>query len=129
MGDRPSRNDLLRAVSGFLENELMPGLEGVQRFHTRVAVNALGIVIRELENEQEQLPERHSRLCALLEREPESTVDPEELNRHNEAMEVQLCQRIRSGAADESSPWRERLLEHLRLDVAERLAIANPGYR
>ena len=43
-----------------------PELEGVRRFHARVASNALGIVSREIEHEAESLPALYARIAALL---------------------------------------------------------------
>lgn len=133
MADRPTRVDLLRAVQDFLD-DLLGDLEGVRRFHARVASNALGIVVRELETEAAHLPRQHERLCALLGRAPEPQASPAELASRNEALEAELCQRIRNGDADlepshESGPWREQVLEHLRRSVAERLAVNDPGHR
>ena len=46
--EKPTVRELLEAVQKFLERDLLPELEGVRRFHARVAVNVLGIVQREL---------------------------------------------------------------------------------
>ncbi|GAA5232337.1 hypothetical protein FOZ76_16870 [Verticiella sediminum] len=43
----PSTDALLAAVITYLEQDLLPGLEGYHRFQTRVAANALKIVLRE----------------------------------------------------------------------------------
>ena len=55
--DRPTKQELLAAVRSFLEKDLLPELEGVRRFHARVSINALGIVLRELELSRERLLE------------------------------------------------------------------------
>ena len=46
--DRPTVPELVEAVREFMENEVQPNLEGSVAFHTRVAVNVLRIVEREL---------------------------------------------------------------------------------
>ena len=46
--DRPTAPELLEAVREFLERDVMTSTEGRTAFHARVAVNALGIVEREL---------------------------------------------------------------------------------
>ncbi len=46
--DRPSAAELLEAVREYVESDVQPALEGRGAFHARVAVNALGIVEREL---------------------------------------------------------------------------------
>jgi hypothetical protein len=128
MGERPTKIELLQAVGRFLDEELMPELEGVHRFHTRVSANALAIVAREIEWERPHLEAQFRRLCALLERAEEAPADLSELDAAVDAMEADLCARIRLGSADEGE-FRGRLLEHLRETTRERLKVANPRYR
>ena len=125
--ERPTKQELLRAVRSFLEQELMPELEGVRRFHARVSVNALAIVLRELELEGEQRPAQHARLCALLGCADAPPPDPHALDLAVEALERELCTRIRAGFG-EAPEVRARLLAHFRATVAERLAVSNPSY-
>ena len=106
----------------------MPELEGVRRFHVRVSVNALAIVLRELELEAEQRPAQFARLCGLLGRSEAPPSDPRALDRAVEELERELCARIRAGFGDEPDD-RARLLSHLRETAAERLAVSNPSYR
>ncbi len=47
--DRPTASELVEAVREFLEHDVMAATSGRVQFHTRVAVNALNIVQRELE--------------------------------------------------------------------------------
>ena len=49
MNDQPSAEELLRAVERFLEHEVVPRLEGVPKFHARVAANVVAMVAREIE--------------------------------------------------------------------------------
>jgi hypothetical protein len=46
--DRPTAQELVEAVREFLERDVMAATEGRVQFHTRVAINALGMVEREL---------------------------------------------------------------------------------
>src|SRR6185295_8845357 len=63
--DRPTAGELVEAVREFLERDVMAATEGRVQFHTRVAVNALGIVEREL-IEGPAIAEAHAaRLAAL----------------------------------------------------------------
>jgi hypothetical protein len=125
--ERPTVQELLRAVRSFLEQELLPELEGVRRFHARVSVNALAIVLRELELEGEQRPAQHARLCALLGRTDAAPADPRVLDLAVEALERELCTRIRAGFG-EAPDARAHLLAHLRATAAEHLAVSNPRY-
>ena len=47
--DRPTAAELVAAVREFLERDVMAATEGRVQFHTRVAVNVLGMVERELD--------------------------------------------------------------------------------
>jgi hypothetical protein len=47
--DIPTASGLVEAVREFLERDVMPVVDGRVQFHVRVAVNALGMVERELE--------------------------------------------------------------------------------
>ena len=124
MQDRPTITELLDAVRGFLESEVIDALDGTAKFHARVAANVLAIAQRELELEPAQLIAEWQRLDALLGPAalPEDrTVLRERLRSRTE----DLCDRIRSGAADDG-PWRSAVLEHVRATVREKLAVANP---
>jgi aminoglycoside phosphotransferase (APT) family kinase protein len=46
---RPTASELLQAVREYLTTQVMPATTGQLAFHARVAANALGIVMRELE--------------------------------------------------------------------------------
>ncbi len=128
MGDRPTTGELLEAVRRFLDEELGPELEGVHRFHARVASNALAIVAREIELGRGHLEAQHARAAVLLGRAGAPPADRDALDAAVDALERELSERIREGAAD-APEVRRRLLEHLRETTRERLAVANPKYR
>lgn len=124
MQDRPSAAELLDAVRGFLETDVIPALEGRKQFHTRVAANVLAIVARELALEDGQLESEWRRLDGLLGvAEMPEKGDPlrESLRARTEA----LCERIRRGDAD-GGEFAHRVLAHVRETVREKLAVANP---
>lgn len=128
MQDRPDARELLEAVRIFLEEQVVPALEGTRQFHARVAANVLAIVGREIAAGDDPLRTQWRRLTRLL-RLAEGPV-PEGLAAVRIAvrnLEERLAERIRNGDADEG-PWRSEVLEHLRLTAAERLAVANPKY-
>ena len=116
--------ELLDAIRGFLEAEVMPGLDGRKQFHTRVAVNVLAIVGRELALEDAHLAAEWRRLDELLGASPmPEKGDP--LRAAIRARSESLCELIRRGDADEGELAR-RVLDHVRQTVREKLAIANP---
>ena len=56
MGDRPTPAELAEAVREFLEREMLASVNDQRlRFRTLVAINALGILQRELESPGEDL--------------------------------------------------------------------------
>jgi hypothetical protein len=123
--DRPNATELLDAVRGFIESDLMPALEGRRQFHARVAANVLAIVQREIELEPQHLAAEWQRLDALLGGEDlptERTAALQALRARNET----LCELIRAGGADEGQERRGAVLRHVRQTVEEKLAVANP---
>ena len=124
MQDRPTAVELLDAVRGFVERDVIPALDGTAKFHARVAANVLAIVARELQLADGHLAAEWQRLDALLGAAPlpaEAAARAELLGQRTEA----LCERIRAGDAD-AGPFRDALLAHLGATVREKLAIANP---
>jgi Domain of unknown function (DUF6285) len=114
MQDRPSPVELLEAVREFLESDVMRSVEGRVRFHTRVAVNALGMLERELRLGPElDAAERH-RLVALL-------------GRDGDLLELtaELASRIRDGSLDNR---RDEVVAAVRDSVRAKLLVANPDY-
>lgn len=129
MQDRPDARELLDAVRGFLEEQVVPALEGTRQFHARVAANVLAIVGRELANGERVLRDEWQRLVALLDvAGEEPPADGAALLAAVQALNGELAARIRTGAAD-ADPWRAQVVRHLRITADDRLAIANPRYR
>ncbi len=62
MQDRPTMNELLEAVTHFLDEEVVPSLTDSRQFYCRVATNVLRTVLRELDAEEEQLTAEWERL-------------------------------------------------------------------
>jgi hypothetical protein len=114
MQDRPTAAELVQAVREFLERDVMEATEGRVQFHTRVAINALGMVERELTLGPELLAEQRTRAAALL-------------GPADDAMfqERELAARIREGALDDRL---DEVRAHVRETVREKLLVANPGY-
>jgi hypothetical protein len=127
MQDRPTYEELLDAVRGFLERDVVPALEGTRKFHARVAANVLAIVRRELAAEPEQLAAEWGRLDALLAFEPLPT-DLTSLKGRLQERTRNLCARIQAGEAD-TGEFRQAVMAHVRETVREKLAVANPKLR
>jgi Domain of unknown function (DUF6285) len=104
--DAPTAAQLVEAVREFLEGDVMAATEGRVRFHARVAGRVLAIVQRELEAGDGPAQAHAARLAAL------GAADG-------------LAAAIRSGALDDR--WDE-VAAAVRATVADKLAVANPGY-
>ena len=125
MNDRPDAGELLRAVERFLESDVVPALDGVHRFHARVAANVVAIVARELETQEPHLRSEWEGLSRLLD---DPSPLPEGIAAQRAAIihrNEEVVRRIRAGAADEG-PWREALLAHLEGVVAHKLEVSHP---
>jgi|FLYL01.1.fsa_nt_gi hypothetical protein len=125
MQDYPTYQQLLEAVAGFLEAEIVPSAPGARGFHARVAANVLRIVRRELETEEQALADEWRRLDDLLGTEPK----PPTLAALRDALRrrtEELCARIRAGEAD-SGEWAGRVFDHVRRTVRDKLAVSSPA--
>jgi hypothetical protein len=125
MNDRPDAGELLRAVERFLESDVVPALDGVHRFHARVAANVVAIVARELETQESHLRSEWEGLSGLLD---DLSPLPESLEAQRAAItrrNEELVRRIRAGAADQG-PWRDAVLSHLERVVAQKLEVSHP---
>src|SRR5262245_44268576 len=128
MQDRPTVLELLAAVRGFLEDDLVPSLEGRRRFHALVAANVLAVVERELAGEEEQLARQWERLAGLSGLDP--TARPQALGALRAEvrnLETRLAERIRAGGVD-AGDAAARVRAHVRATVLEKLAVANPRF-
>src|SRR2546421_10659506 len=106
--DMPDARALVEAVREFLERDVMAATEGRVRFHTRVAVNVLGMVERELALGPAQA-EAHAAALARL----------------GVADEAGLARAIRDGTLDGRL---DEVGAVVRDAVRAKLAVANPGY-
>jgi Domain of unknown function (DUF6285) len=126
MQDRPTKEELLEMVEGFLGSDVLPRTEGRVRFHVLVAINLLAMVRKELDLQQAHLAAEASGLAKLLAEPapaPESAGNklPDFVRRGNE----RLCEAIRKGAFTAPQP-RAALYRHLHATLDDKLAVANP---
>ncbi len=104
----PSAAELVEAVREWLERDVASAVDGRLRFHTRVAVNMLAMVEREMELGPEQRRAHERRLAAL-----------------GVADDVALARAIRAGELDDRL---DEVRAALRAATADRLLVANPKY-
>jgi uncharacterized protein DUF6285 len=106
--DEPTAGQLVEAVREWLQADVLTATEGRMQFDTRVAINVLAIVERELELGVAHEVAHRRRLQAL-----------------GVADDAALAAAIRSGALDDR-------LEEVRAlvweSVRDKLAVANPKY-
>jgi len=105
---------ILKAAVRYLEEELMPTLDGYHRFKVRVTANALNLVRRELELAQSQRAAEHDRLVALLGHDGDV-----------EKLSLELSDKIRNRGVSLGDP---KLKEHITSSLAEALKINNPKW-
>lgn len=110
----PDSPTLLKAAVHYLEDELMPTLSGYQRFQTRVTINVLNTIRRELELRDTQSAAERQRLAAILGH--DGDVD---------SLSLELSGCIRAGVIALDDP---ALSAHLRQSLADALAINNPRW-
>ena len=128
MQDRPSVRELLDAVRAFLEEDVVPALEGPRQFHARVAANVLAIVGRELAGEEASLLAEWQRLALVLGE--DASAPPARLEALRAAVRdatAALAERIRRGDAD-AEPFRAAVRTHVRATVEDKLRVANPRF-
>lgn len=114
--DRPTAVELIEAVREYLERDVMT-IEGRPGFHARVAHNALGMIVRELEFGPELEAEYRMQIGALL------GEDPRGMSLRD--LEARLAKEIRAGALDDRL---DDVANYVRGSVAAKLKISNPGY-
>ena len=108
MHGRPTAEELVEAVREFLERDVMTATSGAVQFHTRVAINALAAVEREMRDGARMADAHRERLAAL-----------------GFSSEAELADAIRSGALDDRY---DDVAAAVRATVHDKLSVANPKY-
>ena len=116
MHDAPSPSELIAAVKSFIDDTAAPQLTGHAAFHARVASNVLATLLRELEQRPAAESAEAAGLRAILDADINATID---------AMNRDLCARIRSGEMDAATPG---LFQHLKTTTIAQLSIDQPNY-
>jgi hypothetical protein len=126
MHDRPTVDELLRAVEMLLDEQLVPALEGSGKYNARVAANVIRIARRELQHEEAQLDAEWRGLDMLLglaSRPATLSATKQQLVERNR----ELSERIRDGDAD-AGRFRELTLAHVRDVVHAKMEVSNPEW-
>ena len=105
---RPTAEELVVAVREFLERDVMAATSGAVQFHTRVAMNALAAVERELHDGPAMAAAYAARMAAL-----------------GFESESELASAIRAGELDDRY---DEVAAAVRATVHDKLAVANPKY-
>lgn len=106
--DVPSAAQLVEAVREWLERDVLTSTTGRVQFHTRVAMNVLAMVERELALGPDQRAAHAVRLADL-----------------GVADDKELSQAIREGRLDDRM---SDVVAAVRASVVDKLRVANPGY-
>ena len=106
--DTPTAEQLVESVREWLERDVLHGTAGRLQFHTRVAINVLAMVERELRLGNGQSAAHAVRLAQL-----------------GCSDDADLAARIREGMLDDRL---DEVRELVRDDVRDKLAVANPKY-
>jgi hypothetical protein len=106
--DVPTIEELVEAVRQFLSASILPVVDGQLRYHTRVAVNVLEIVERELLLGPEQHRQHLAGLASL-----------------GVADEAELAVAIRNGSLEDRL---SEVVTFVRATVRAKLDVANPDY-
>nr|WP_315593202.1 DUF6285 domain-containing protein [uncultured Cupriavidus sp.] len=110
----PEADRLLLAASDYLESSLLPTLEGYHRFQTRVCINVVRTVMRELQLRVSAEEGEQRRVESLL----GTTGSLEELN-------TEMSSRLASGELPLDHPG---LVDHLLLTLQDSLKINSPHW-
>lgn len=106
--DAPTSVQIVEAVREWLENDVMPAVQGRLNFHARVAINMLAMVEREAVLGGQQRVDHEVRLRQI-----------------GAADDAELAQRIRDGEFDSSL---KDVMAVLKDSIRDKLLVANPKY-
>jgi hypothetical protein len=104
----PTSAELIEAVREWIERDVMSSTEGRLKFHSRVAMNVLAMVERELAMGEQQETDHADRLATL-----------------GMSDDAEFARAIRGGDLDDRL---DEVRSILRADVDAKLAVANPKY-
>jgi hypothetical protein len=112
--EHPRIEELIEAVATWIDG-IRDSLPSRDAYLARVAVNALGVVRREIDLGPRAGSAAAGRLTQLLGQKADLKV-----------LNIELCKRIRAGEMDVTTPG---LLNALKANITEQIAIDQPGYK
>lgn len=122
MQDRPTQDELLATVADYLEEELIPALDGPLAYRSRVAANLVRILQREQALSGAALRREYALLRGLLDLEPDGRA-PDALADAVLELNRRAAAAIDAGTIAHARAW-PVLMELARA----KLAIIRPGY-
>ncbi len=145
MLDQPKPEEILEVVAKMLREQLIPQLPAAAAFHARVAANAIDLVRRQIATGECLERASLARLRALLGHDGANAAAadaaphaaphaPHAANAANaelaadadaDALERELCERIRDRSLTASSPG---LMDHLMASTLAKMSIDQPNY-
>jgi hypothetical protein len=123
--DRPDARELLATLGDFLEQELLPDLDGPLKYRTRVAANLARILERELRLGNGFLLRERERLCRVLGVGSEDLL-PGSLHDQVEDLNQQLVSELQQETLP--ADFERGVWEALMATSRDKLAIVRPGY-
>lgn len=115
MQDTPEPQEILETVSALLRAEILPKLDGRDRYAVRVAANALDLVRRELQLAGSSDENEFARLRSIVG--ADGSLD---------TLNAQLCGMIESRSIALDDP---ALIDHLWQTTFEKMAVDQPHYK
>lgn len=125
MQDRPHAIEILQVLGDFMEQELLPELDGPLRYRSLVALNLTRILQRESRHGTAYLLRERDRLCRLLGLGSEDLL-PGSLHDQVEDLNQQLASELEQEHLGEE--FRNAAWEALMAVTREKLDIVRPGY-
>lgn len=125
MQDRPDAAEILAALADFVEQELIPNLDGPLGYRSRVAGNLARILQREIKQGSNMLLRERERLCRLLDLGAEDLL-PGPLAEQVEDLNQQLVSELER--VDVSQRFLDETWAVLMANTRDKLEIVRPGY-
>jgi Domain of unknown function (DUF6285) len=123
MQPRPDAPELAAAIREFLETEIVPTLTDPRlKFRTLVAMNALGMLEREVKLEEAFLKAELADLSSLLKMDESEPNSLEGLKTVVTKLNAELSQRIRTDRVPAGT------FETLKRAAVDKLRVSSPGY-